>query len=324
MRRREFLALIGAAASLPSKAQQPGSPVLGYISARAPDEAAGHTASFFRGLAERGYVPGRNLSVEYRWAEGRYERLPTFANELVGRRVAVMAAVGGLNSASAAKAASSTTPIVFIIGDDPVRLGLVQSFNRPGTNVTGVSLVTTALGGKRLELLCQLESRSGPVALLMNPANPNAQTHVDDVQTAATALGRRLIVVPARIEADFETGFTSLAEQSVRALVIQNEPFFDTHREQLVALSARHRLPAIYHIREFPEAGGLMSYGPSLLEAYYQAGVQVSRILDGASPHDLPVLQPTKFELVINLKAAKALGLAVPLTLQAQADDVIE
>jgi len=239
MRRREVIALAGAGVwPLPVRAQQLDTSVLGFLSGRAPDEAATHTAAFFRALAEAGYVPGRNLTVEYRWAEGRYDRLPMLAKDLTRRRVAFIAAVGGSNSALAAKAASSTTPIVFVIGDDPVSIGLVHSINRPGTNATGVSLVTAALGGKRLELVCELAPGFGAVALLANPANSNAPAHVADARIAASAIGRQLIVVPASAETDFETAFRTLADNAVRALVVQNEPFFDSQREQLVAMSA--------------------------------------------------------------------------------------
>jgi putative ABC transport system substrate-binding protein len=294
------------------------------LSGRAPDEAATHTAAFFRALADAGYVPGGNVAVEYRWAEGRYDRLPMLAKDLTQRRVAFIAAVGGSNSALAAKAASSTTPIVFVIGDDPVPIGLVHSMNRPGTNATGVSLVTAALGGKRLELICELAPGSGTVALLVNPANSNASAHVDEARKAASALRRQLIVARASAETDFETAFRTLADHAVQALVVQNEPFFDSQRKRLVAISARYNLPTIYHIREFPHVGGLMSYGPSLVHAYYQAGLQAVRVLKGENPGDVPVLQPTAFEFVINVKAANALGLTIPPTLLARADEVIE
>jgi putative ABC transport system substrate-binding protein len=324
MRRREFVALVGAAAlPLPVRAQ-PEMVVAGFLSARSPHEAATHTTAFLRALTEAGYVPGRNLTVEYRWAEGHYERLATLATDLAQKKVAFIAAVGGINSALAAKAATSTTPIVFIIGDDPVSLGLVESMNRPGTNATGVSLVTAILGGKRLELICELSRGSGPVALLVNPANSNTAEQVDDARRAASALGRQLIIVAASAETEFEATFKKLGEDGIQALVVQNEAFFDSQRERLIAMTQHYRVPAIYHIREFPQAGGLMSYGPSLLDAYYQAGVQAGRVLKGEKPGNLPVLQPTKFELVINLKTAKALGIAIPPTLLARADEVIE
>jgi putative tryptophan/tyrosine transport system substrate-binding protein len=324
MRRRHFVALLGAAAlPLPVRAQ-PEMVVAGFLSARSPHEAEAHTAAFLRALAEAGYVPGRNLKVEYRWAEGHYDRLPTLATDLAQKKVAFIAAVGGINSALAAKAATSTTPTIFIIGDDPVSLGLVESMNRPGTNATGVSLVTAILGGKRLELICGLSLGSGPVALLVNPANATTGAQVDDARRAASALGRQLIVVAARAETEFGAAFNKLRVDGVQALVVQNEPFFDSQRERLVSITEHYRLPAIYHIREFPQAGGLMSYGASLLDAYYQAGLQAGRVLKGERPENMPVLQPTKFEFVINLKTAKALGLTIPPSLLARADEVIE
>ena len=324
MRRRDFVALVAAGAlPLPVRAQ-PEMVVAGFLSARSPHEAATHTTAFLRALTEAGYVPGRNLTVEYRWAEGHYDRLPALASDLAQKKVALIAAVGGINSAIAAKAATSTTPIVFIIGDDPVSLGLVESMNRPGTNATGVSFVTAILGGKRLELICELSRGSGPVALLVNPANSNTAAHVDDARRAASALERQLRVVAASAETEFEAAFKKLVVDGVQALVIQPEPFFDSQRERLVAMTEHYRLPAIYHIREFPQVGGLMSYGPSLLDAYYQAGLQAGRVLKGEKPGNLPVLQPTKFEFVINLKTARALDLPIPPTLLARADEVIE
>jgi putative tryptophan/tyrosine transport system substrate-binding protein len=324
MRRRDFVVLVGAGAlPLPVRAQ-PEMVVAGFLSARSPHEAEAHTTAFLRALTEAGYVPGRNLAVEYRWAEGHYDRLPTLATDLAQKKVALIAAVGGINSALAAKAATSTTPIIFIIGDDPVSLGLVESMNHPGTNATGVSLITVALSGKRLELICALPFDSGSVALLVNPANSNTSAHVDDARRAASTLGRQLIVIAASAETEFEAAFEKLRVDGVQALVIQPEPFFDSQRERLVAMTEHYRLPAIYHIREFPQVGGLMSYGPSLLDAYYQAGLQAGRVLKGEKPGNVPILQPTKFEFVINLKTAKALGLTIPPTLLARADEVIE
>jgi putative ABC transport system substrate-binding protein len=325
VRRREFIALLGGVAAWsPTQAQQPSRPVIGFLSSRAPDEATHHTAAFLQGLAASGYAVGRDAAIEYRWAEGRYERLPALAAELVNRRVSVIAAVGGIPSALAAKAATSTIPIVFLIGDDPVQVGLVQSLNRPGGNITGVTLTTTELGGKRLELLNEIALGPGPVAVLVNPTNANTEAHIEDVRTTAHAIGRRLVVARAAVPADFEPSFDVLSAEGVRALVVQNEPFFDSRRDQLVALAARHTIPAIYHIREYPQIGGLVSYGPSLLDAYRQAGDYTGRVLKGAAPSDLPALQPTRFELVLNAKAAQDLGLAIPPALLAQADEVIE
>jgi putative tryptophan/tyrosine transport system substrate-binding protein len=326
MRRRQFLALLGGASvlSLPVQAQQPSPPVIGFLSSRVPDESAHHTAAFLQGLEASGYVIGRNVAIEYRWAEGRYDRLPALAAELVGQHVTVIAAVGGIPSALAAKAATSTIPIVFLIGDDPVQVGLVQSLNRPGGNITGVTLITTELGGKRLEMLNEMVLGPGPVAVLVNPTNANTEDHIEDVRTTANSIKRPLLVARAAVPADFEPTFEMLSAEGVRALVVQNDPYFDSRRDQLVRLAASHAIPAIYHIREFPEIGGLMSYGPSLLNAYRQIGDYTGRALKGAAASQLPVLQPTRFELVVNAKAAQALGLAIPASLLARADDVVE
>jgi putative tryptophan/tyrosine transport system substrate-binding protein len=309
---------------LVAQAQQPAVSVVGFLSSRSPEESAAHAAAFRQGLSEGGYVEGQNAAIEYRWAKGHYERLPALARELVGLRVTVMAAVGGAPSALAAKAATATIPIVFLIGDDPVALGLVASFNRPGGNVTGVSFLTGELGAKRLGLLCEVVANGSAVALLQNPKDPKAESQKMDVQTAAQALGRRLLVLHASTETEFESSFAVLTRERVGALVVENDPFFDTQRNRLVALAARHAIPAIYHIQEFPAAGGLMSYGASLADAYRQVGTFTGRTLKGAKPADLPVEQPTKFELVINLKTAKALGITIPQSLLLRADEVIQ
>jgi putative ABC transport system substrate-binding protein len=297
--------------------------LVAFLTTRSPEESAVHTAAFLRGLEETGYVDRRNMAIEYRWARGQYERLPTLAAELAGLRPAVIVA-GGDPSALAAKVATKNIPIVFIIGDDPVRLGLVASLNRPAGNATGVSLITSALGAKRLELLCELVPDAGIIGLLVNPSNPNAEAHALEVQTAAQVLGRRLIVLRASLETEFESNFATLRKEEGRALVVENDPFFDTRRDQLVALAAGRALPVIYHISEFPKAGGLMSYGPSLIDGYHQLGIKTGRVLNGANPGDDPVVRPTRFELVINLKAVKALGLDVPDKLLVAADEVIE
>jgi putative ABC transport system substrate-binding protein len=325
MRRRDLLLAGLAAAWQPraARAQQPAVPVIGFLSTRSPEESAAHTAAYLRGLRETGYVDGRNVAIEYRWAGGEYERLSVLAAELARLRVSVMAA-GGDPSAIAAKAATATIPIAFVMGDDPMRFGLVSSLNRPGGNATGVSLITSALGGKRLEILCELAPAADTVALLVNPGNLNAEAHALDVRSAAQALGRRLVVAEAATAAEIAEVFGTLARDRARALIVANDPFFDTRRDEFVILAARHGIPAIFHIREFPEAGGLSSYGPSLVDGYHAFGVQTGRILKGANPADLPVVRPTRFEFVVNLKTAKALGLDMTPSLLARADEVIE
>ena len=327
MRRREFIRCLGGAAvawPLAARAQQPTMPVIGFLSARSPNESVVHIAAFRRGLSETGYVEGQNVTIMSRWAEGHYEHLPALASELVDLRVTVMVAVGGSPSALAAKIATATIPIVFLNGDDPVKNGLVVSFNRPGGNITGVSFLTAALGAKRLGLLCELVPDASAIALLINPTNPTADLQRQDVETAAHALGRRLLVLHASAEVEFESNFAVLTQERAGALVVENDPFFDSQRDRLVMLTARNAVPAIYHIREFSVAGGLMSYGASLADEYRQVGIYTGRILKGEKPSDLPVVQPTKFELVINLKTAKALGITVPPMLLARADEVIE
>jgi putative ABC transport system substrate-binding protein len=298
-------------------------PLVGFLSTRSPDEAALHTAAFRRGLAETGYVEGQNVAIIYRWAEGHYERLPALAREMIGSRLSVMVAAGGSPSALAAKAAA-TVPIVFLIGEDPVKIGLVASFNRPGGNLTGISFLTGELGAKRLGLVCELVPNPGAVGLLLNPVDPDAESQRQDVQKAADALGRRLVVVYARRDTEFEANYVTLAKEHVGALVVENDPFFDSQRNRLMELAARYSIPAIYHIREFPAAGGLMSYGASLADRYRQIGIYTGRILKGEKPAEMPITQPTNFELVINLKTAKAFGLTVPPTLLARADEVVE
>jgi putative tryptophan/tyrosine transport system substrate-binding protein len=322
MRRREFIAVLAATAfPLVARAQQPTMPVIGFLSSRSPEEAAGHTAAFLQGLKAFGYADGQNVAIEYRWAKGQYERLPALASELAGLRPAVIVAAGGVASARAAKSATSSIPILFI-GGDPVEAGLVMSLNRPGGNLTGVDFMTGELGAKRLELLLQLVPKAEVVGFLTNPQGPDI--YLRDAQEAAGTLGRRFVVVGASTGAEFERAFSVLVETGATALVVANDPFFDTQRDRLIALAAHRAIPAIYHIREFPAAGGLMSYGASLVGAYQQLGIQTGRVLKGANPAELAIVRPTQFELVINLKTAKALGLTVPPTLFAQADEVIE
>jgi ABC-type uncharacterized transport system substrate-binding protein len=326
MQRREFITLIGGSVvvwPLAAQAQRPGLPVVGFLSSRSPDEAAVHTAAFLHGMNDRGYIDGQTVAVQYRWAQGRYERLPAMAGELVDLGVNVMVAVGGSAPALAAKAAAKV-PIVFLIGEDPVKVGLVSSFNRPGGNITGFSFLTGELGAKRLGLLAELVPTASTAAVLLNPNYSEADAQRLDVQSAANALGRHLLVQYASTEWEFEPVFAKLVQEGVGALVVENDPFFDTKRDRLMALAAQNNIPAIYHIREFPASGGLMSYGASLVDAYRQVGDYAGRILKGEKPDDLPVVQPTKFEFVINLKTAKSLGIIVPATLLARADEVIE
>ena len=322
MRRREFVGLLGSTTLLPltARAQPANAPVVGLLSSRSPDELV--SAAFRRGLAEAGFVEGRNVSIAYRWAEGRYERLPALAKELVDLRVSAIAAGGP--SGLVAKDATASIPIVFLTSDDPVKVGLTASLNRPGGNVTGVSFLARELGGKRVGLICELVPGASPVALLLNPDGQSSELQKQEVETAAQALGRHLTVLYARAEADFEMGFETFRREQVGALIVQSDPFFDSRREKIVSLAARYAMPAIYHTREFSDAGGLMSYGASLADAYRQVGNYTGRILKGEKAGDLPVMQPTKFELVINLKTAKALGLNVSPSLLARVDEVIE
>jgi putative ABC transport system substrate-binding protein len=299
-------------------------PVVGFLSFRSPGESNYLMDGFYRGLKESGYEEGKNLAIEYRWAEGDYGRLRAMAEDLVNRRVAVIAAAGGDVSALAAKAATSTIPIVFTSGADPVRSGLVASINRPGGNATGTTLFTSALVAKRLELLLQLVPAAKIIGVLVNPNNPNLGSEISDLQAAASLLGRQLKVVNASSERDFDTALATLAQLRAEALFVIPDVYFTSRREVLVALVARHGIPTMYPFREFTELGGLMSYGINFVEAFRHVGIYTGRILKGEKPADLPVMQPTKFELVINLKTAKALGLQIPDRLLALADEVIE
>jgi putative ABC transport system substrate-binding protein len=299
-------------------------PVMGFLSARSPGESAEHVEAFRRGLAEVGYLEGRSVAIEYRWADGHYDRLPMLASELVARQVSVIAATGGNVSGVAAKAATSTIPIVFIVGDDPVKLGLVTSLNRPDGNATGVSIFTTELGTKRLELLHELVPAASIIGFLFNPNYEGSAREAVAVQAAAQTLGKRIVILNASDEREIDATFATLPRQQVGALLVDADTLFVSRRNQLVALAARYAIPAIYDLRDFVTAGGLMSYGASLADAYRQVGVYAGRILKGAKPGDLPVLQPTKFDLVINLKTAKALGLLIASSLLMLATDVIE
>jgi putative ABC transport system substrate-binding protein len=327
MRRREFIVLLGNAAvwpTLAAQAQQRPTPVIGFLGGTSAREWAGFVDAFRRGLAETGHVDGQNVAIEFRWAEGRFDRLPTMAADLVERKVGVLVASGGTVTALAAKKATGAIPIVFLVGSDPVKFGLVESLNRPGANVTGVSFLLNALVAKRLEMLRELVPAARSIGLLVNPKNPNAESDSKDVQDAARVLGLAIQVVNASTDAELDRAFASLAEQQVAALIMLPDPFFIGRRDHIVALSARHALPAMYDRRELALAGGLISYGTSFTDAHYQAGIYTGRILKGAKPAELPVVQSTRFELVINLKTAKALGVEVPPTLLARADEVIE
>jgi putative ABC transport system substrate-binding protein len=314
----------GAAAAWPLgvRAQQPAMPVVGFMSARSANDSTRVVAAFRQGLPEMNYVEGRNVAIEYRWAEGQLDRLPSLARELVAHPVAVIAAVGA--SELAAKAATTTIPIIFGTGDDPVGKGVVTSLNRPEGNITGVTFLTSALGAKRLSLLRDLVPGVEVIALLTNPNTTAGRSQTRDVQDAASALGQRLVVLNADSDASLDGSFATLGRERVGALLVGGDPFFDIRRDRLIALIAQHRMPAIYQFREYALAGGLMSYGASITDMYRQVGLYVGRVLKGEKPGDLPVVGPTKFELVINLKTAKTLGLNLSDNFLTLANEVIE
>jgi putative tryptophan/tyrosine transport system substrate-binding protein len=329
MRRREFSTLLGGAATastvwpFAARAQQKATPVIGMLGISTPSLAASNVAGLRQGLSETGYVEGQNLTIEYVWAEGRLDRLPALAADLVGRKVDVIVA-GADPAAHAAKNATSTIPIVFIAGSDPVGQGLVASLARPGGNLTGVSFLTAELHPKRFELLSELVPQAKVIALLVDPNMSSTERVIRDVQEAARPNGVQLHILKASTESEIDAAFASLVQRQAGALVVSENPFFYYRREQIVALAARHTVPAIYEFRQFATAGGLISHGASITAIYRQVGIYTGRILKGAKPADLPVVQPTTFELVVNLQTAKALGLTIPPSILSRADEVIE
>jgi putative ABC transport system substrate-binding protein len=326
MRRREFIALFGSAATWPlaAGAQQAAMPTIGFLSSRSPGQSAGVVTAFRQGLRASGFVEGQNVAIAFRWAEGHYDRLPVLAAELVDLRVAALFAAGGSPSALAAKAATRTVPVVFSAVDDPVRIGLVPRLNQPGGNITGMSFLNFEVIGKSAQLLKEMLPAAAGIAYLVNPSNPIAEVYAKQGPPVASALGIRVPVLDASTEHDLDECFASLGKIGADALIVPAEPFFDSQRDRIVALAARYAVPMIAGLREYVAAGGLMSYGPSLSDSYRRAGIYVGRVLNGEKPADLPVMQPTKFDLVLSLKTAKALGLTVPDRLLALADEVIE
>jgi putative tryptophan/tyrosine transport system substrate-binding protein len=325
--RREFTTLLGGAIAawpLAARAQQPAIPVVGYLYSGSPEPTAHYIAAFRKGLSETGYVEGRNVAIEYRFAHNEIDRLPELASDLVRRRVAVIATPGGPYAVLAAKAATTTIPIVFSTGGDPVQSGLVASFNRPGGNVTGVASMNVELGAKRLGLLHELLPGAARFAVLVDPTSPAAESITTDAQAAASAVGRQIEVLTAGTNREIDTAFASLVQKRADAVLVGPHPLFNNRRVQIVTLAARHAVPTIYTNREFAEVGGLMSYGASQTDQFRQVGIYTGRILKGEKPADLPVMQPTRFEFVINLQTARTLGITVAATLLALADEVIE
>ncbi len=327
MKRREFITLLGGEAAawpLAARGQQRAPAVVGLLSSVPFETRPEQVAAFHRGLQEAGYVEGHNVGIEYRSADNQVSRLPALARDLVSRSVTVIVTIGGDITARAAKGATATIPVVFVIGGDPVQLGLIATLNRPGGNVTGISFLVVLTIAKRLDLLTKMAPMANPIGVLVNPNNPSAESNPKDAQTAAETLGRKLIVVKAGTEDEIDTAFATLVREKVGAVLVDADPFFLARREQVLAWTEAQALPAIYSFREFAASGGLMSYGTSLANAYHQAGVYAGRILNGEKPADVPVVQPTKFEFVINLTAAKMLRLDIPPSLLALADEVIE
>ena len=327
MRRREFIALIGGMAAvgpIAGRAQQHPTPLIGFMSSRSSGGSAYLVTAFRQGLAESGFVEQESVRVEYRWAEGRYELLDAIAKEFVDQKVALIVSVGGVPSAKAAKSATSHIPIVFSVGPDPISLGLSNSFNRPDGNATGISLLTTQIEAKRLGLVHELAPNASTIAVLVNPTNAASYNQTREIEEAARNIIAHPLLVHASNERDLPAAFSAIIQGKVGALLVSADPFFDTVQDRILEFAARQRLPAVYQFREYVVAGGLASYGISLTDTYRQVGVYAARILKGAKPADLPIVQPTKFELVINLKTAKSLGLTISPTLLARADEVIE
>ena len=326
MRRREFITVVGSAVTWPlvAHAQQPALPVVGFLSSLSSAALTGPVAAFRQGLGSLGYEEGKNVAIEFRWAEGHYDQLPALAAELAEKRAAVIVTVGGDPPAFAAKAASTTIPLVFMVGQDPVKLGLVTSLSRPGGNATGVNLLISETESKRIDLLRELAPAASVFAALINPKNADAEVQSSAVNSAAHSIGQQIEIINASNEIELENAFARFVQDRIGGFILTADPFFVYRREQIIAAAAEHQIPGVYFLREFVESGGLASYGTSLADAYRQAGVYAGKILAGTKPTDLPVIQPTKFELVINLKTAKALGLTVPPSLLAIADQAIE
>ena len=327
MKRREFITFLGGAVAawpLAVRAQQAAMPVVGFLGSRSPDDSANLVAAFRAGLSETGFVEGRNVILEFRWAEDQYDRLPMLAADLVAHRVAVIAAAGGNPAGLAAKAATTKIPIIFLTGADPVQFGLVKSLSRPDGNLTGVAVLTNTLAPKQLELLREVAPKATVAAFLVNPKNPLAESDTRDVQSAAGTTGQQILILSASNDSDLDNAFAALVQQKAGALLVQSDPFFNSRPDKIVALAGRDAIPAIYQWRDFPAAGGLMSYGTDLAEAHRLVGVYTGKILKGAKPTDLPVQQLVKVQFIINLRTAKALGLNVPNTLIGRADEVIE
>ena len=326
MRRRKFIALIGGAGAWPlaARGQQSAVPVVGFMSSRSPEDSAHLVAAFRRGLAEGGFVEGQNVATEFRWANGDYDRLPAMAADLVNQQVAVIVAAGGEPAALAAKAATKTIPIVVGLGADPEKLGLVASLNRPGGNVTGVTLMTALMEPKRLGLLRDLVPGAALIGVILNPAFPAAARQLQEIEETARAIDQKIVVAKASTDEELEAAFSLLVREQVNALLVAASPYFDTRRERIIDFAAEQRLPAIYQFREYAVSGGLLSYGVSISDGYRQYGDYAAKILKGAKPADLPFLQPTKFELIINMKTAKALGMKISANLLSLADEVIE